>query len=79
MMDSLSLSRVTSNDDETDMLIPRGIYTRKRKKKKKSFNLKEMESLQLGMKMKLIALDYFTYVGKEFTDWTDNHLGCKMP
>ena len=38
-----------------------------------------MESLQLDMKMKLIALYYFTYVGTEFTDWTDNHLGCKMP
>ena len=27
----------------------------------------------------IIALDYFTYVGKEFTDWTDTHLDCKMP
>ena len=35
MMDSLSLSRVTSNDDETDMLIPRRNFHTKKKEEKK--------------------------------------------
>ena len=35
MMDSLSLSRVTSNDDETDMLIPRRNFHTKKKEGKK--------------------------------------------
>ena len=56
MMDSLSLSRVTSNDDETDMLIPRRNFHTKKKEEKNSFNLKGMESL--GIKMKLPTLDY---------------------
>ena len=35
MMDSLSLSRVTSNDDETDMLISqRNFHTKKKEEKK---------------------------------------------
>ena len=50
MMDSLSLSRVTSNDDETDMLIPRrNFHTKEEEEKKIIQPIKGMESLQLGM------------------------------